>query len=103
MATTDLAALLRALASEKRLQVLDWLKDPEAHFRPQTDGDRVKDGVCSIFIAEKLRVSAPTAAEHLRILAQAGLVRPKRIKQWTFYRRDEKRIGEVKRILAKAI
>jgi ArsR family transcriptional regulator len=100
---TELAALLRALASEKRLQVLDWLKDPEAHFRPQTDGDRVRDGICSLFIAEKLGVSAPTAAEHLRILAQAGLVRPKRIKQWTFYRRDEKRIAEVKRIVARAI
>ena len=99
----DLATLLRALASEKRLRVLDWLKDPVAHFRPQVDGDRVKDGVCSLFIAEKLRVSAPTAAEHLKILAQAGLVRPRRIKQWTFYKRDEKRIAEVKRVLAKSI
>src|SRR5262245_9868574 len=99
----DLAPLLRALANEKRLRVLDWLKDPEAHFRPQTDGDRVKDGVCSLFIAEKLGVSPPTAAEHLRILAQAGLVRPKRIKQWTFYKRDEKRIAEVKRLVAKSV
>ena len=99
----DLAPLLRALASEKRLRVLDWLKDPKRHFRPQEDGDRVKDGVCSIFIAEKLGVSAPTAAEHLRILAQAGLVTPKRIKQWTFYRRDEARIRDVKRTLAKSI
>lgn len=100
---TDLVALLRALASEKRLRVLDWLKDPEAHFRPQSDGDRVRDGICSLFIAEKLGVAPPTAAEHLRILAQAGLVRPKRIKQWTFYKRDEKRIAEVKRALAKSI
>ena len=99
----DLPTLLRALASEKRLRVLDWLKDPKRHFRPQADGDRVKDGVCSIFIAEKLGVTAPTAAEHLRILAQAGLVRPKRIKQWTFYQRDEKRIAEVKRLVAGAI
>ncbi len=99
----DLAPLLRALASEKRLRVLDWLKDPKRHFRPQQDGDRVKDGVCSLFIAEKLGVSAPTAAEHLRILAQAGLVRPKRIKQWTFYKRDEKRIAEVKRLVSGAL
>jgi len=42
-------------------------------------------------------VSQPTASEHLRILVHAGLLRPKRIKQWTFYRRDEKRIAEVKR------
>jgi ArsR family transcriptional regulator len=42
-------------------------------------------------------VSAPTASEHLKILAQAGLIRGKRIKQWTFYKRDEKRISEVKK------
>jgi ArsR family transcriptional regulator len=96
----DTAPLLRALASEKRLRILAWLKNPEAHFRPQKDGDRVKDGVCSLFIAEKLGVSAPTAAEHLKILARAGLVRSKHIKQWMFYKRDEKRIAEVKRLVA---
>jgi ArsR family transcriptional regulator len=57
----------------------------------------VKDGVCSVFIAQKLEVSQPTASEHLRILTQAGLIRSTRIKQWTFYKRDEKRIAEVKR------
>jgi ArsR family transcriptional regulator len=57
----------------------------------------VKDGVCSVFIAQKLEVSQPTAREHLRILTQAGLIRSTRIKQWTFYKRDEKRIAEVKR------
>ena len=57
----------------------------------------VRDGVCGVFIAEKLGVSQPTASEHLRILVHAGLLRPKRIKQWTFYKRDEKRIAEVKK------
>ena len=38
----------------------------------------------------------------LRVLGQAGLVRGKRIKQWTFYRRDEKRIAAVKRALRSA-
>lgn len=87
---------LKALASERRLQILEWLKDPEAHFPPQNDGDLVEDGVCGILIAEKLRVSQPTISEHLKILTQAGLLRPKRIKQWTFYKRDEARIAEIK-------
>jgi len=90
---------LRALASERRLQVLGWLKDPAAHFPPQVDGDLVKDGVCGVLIAEKLRVSQPTASQHLKILVQAGLLRPKRIKQWTFYKRDEARIRAVKRAI----
>ena len=88
---------LRALANERRIQILDWLKDPRAHFPPQVDGDLVKDGVCGGFIADKLGVSQPTASEHLKVLVLAGLIRAKRIKQWTFYKRDEKRIAEVKR------
>jgi DNA-binding transcriptional ArsR family regulator len=95
-------AVVKALANERRLQILAWLKQPRAHFPPQVDGDLVRDGVCGVFIAEKLRVSQPTVSEHLRILTQAGLVRAKRIKQWTFYRRDEKRIAEVKRAFRSA-
>jgi ArsR family transcriptional regulator len=96
------ADAIRALANERRLQILEWLKEPERHFRPQVDGDLVKDGVCGVLIAEKLGVSQPTASEHLKVLARAGLIRPKRIKQWTFYRRDETKIREIKeRVLAK--
>lgn len=93
---------LRALASERRLQILEWLKDPVKHFPPQIYGDLIKDGVCGVLIAQKLRVSQPTASEHLKILSQAGFVQPKRIKQWTFYKRDELAIKTIQRsILAK--
>ena len=91
--------VLRALASERRLQILDWLKDPRAHFREQRDGDLVDDGVCAILIAEKLDVSAPTLSAHMRILQGAGLVQAKRMKQWTFYKRDEPEIRRVKNLL----
>src|SRR5258708_33700885 len=92
-----LAATLRAFANERRLQILDWLKDPRAHFREQVDGDLVEDGVCGLLIAEKLAVSQPTLSEHMRILVQADLVTAKRIKQWTFYRRNEARITALKK------
>jgi ArsR family transcriptional regulator len=93
------ADLLRALANDKRLQVLEWLRDPEQHFPPQSDGDLVRDGVCALLIAEKLGVSQPTCGEHLKILSRAGLIRAKKIKQWVFYRREEARITEVQRQL----
>ena len=92
-----IATAMRALASERRLLILEWLKDPRAHFPPQVDGDLVKDGVCGVLIAAKLGVSQPTVSEHLKVLAQAGLVRAKRIKQWTFYKRDETRIRALKK------
>ena len=98
---TNGSAGLRALANDKRLQILEWLKAPRAHFPPQVDGDLVKDGVCGVRIAEKLGISQPTVSEHMRVLSQAGLVRARRIKQWTFYKRDEARIREVKRSLAR--
>jgi ArsR family transcriptional regulator len=96
----SIAPALRALANERRLQILEWLKDPVANFPPQVDGDLVDDGVCAVWIAEKLGVSQPTLSEHMKVLSQAGLVRAKRIKQWTFYKRDEDRIAEIKRTIA---
>jgi DNA-binding transcriptional ArsR family regulator len=94
-------AILRALANDRRLQILDWLKQPRRHFPPQVDGDLVKDGVCGLLIARKLKVSQPTASEHLKTLISAGLIRGKRIKQWTFYKRDEAAIRKMKRMVGK--
>ena len=99
MKTTD---VIKALANGRRLTILDWLKDPRSHFADQVDGDLVEDGVCALLLAEKLGITQATLSEHMRVLVQAGLVVPKRIKQWTFYRRDEKRIAEIKRELASA-
>ena len=96
----ETVAALKALANDRRLLILEWLKAPRSHFREQVDGDLVDDGVCGVLIAEKLGVSQPTVSEHMRILCQAGLVNAKRIKQWTFYRRDETRIRQIKRAIA---
>jgi ArsR family transcriptional regulator len=96
---SPIATALRALANERRLQILEWLRQPRRHFPPQVDGDLVEDGVCTLLIAEKLGVSQPTVSEHLRVLAQAGLIRGKPIKQWIFYKRDEAAIGELKKAI----
>ena len=98
-----IATALRALANERRLQILDWLRDPRRHFRDQVDGDLVEDGVCGVLIAEKLGVSAPTLSEHMRVLTTAKLVRAKRIKQWTMYRRDEAAIDAVTRAIRETV
>jgi ArsR family transcriptional regulator len=94
---------LRALANSRRLRILEWLKDPRKHFPPQVDGDLVKDGVCGVLIAKKLRISQPTASEHLKILTAAGLIGGKRIKKWTFYRRDEPAIKRLKNLISERV
>jgi DNA-binding transcriptional ArsR family regulator len=98
-----IAMALRALANERRLQILEWLREPRRHFREQVDGDLVEDGVCGLLIAEKLGVSAPTVSEHMRVLTAAKLVRAKRIKQWTMYRRNEAAIASVKRAIEEKV
>ena len=93
----------RALASNRRLAILEWLREPAKHFPQQTDGDLIKDGVCGALIAEKMQVSHPTVSEHLRVLTQAGFLTSKRVKQWTFYKRDETRIKSLKRAIMTTI
>lgn len=94
---------MAALASPKRLQVLEWLRDPRAHFPPQRDGDLIDDGVCVLFIANKLGVAQPTATAHMQALARAGLVTSKRIGQWTFYQRDEAAFAALKQKIAEEL
>jgi DNA-binding transcriptional ArsR family regulator len=95
---TDL--VFRALANPRRLQILSWLKAPTRHFPRQVAGDLVRDGVCGLLIARKLRISQPTLSEHMKVLCQSGLVVPKRIKQWTFYRRSDAGIRQLKRLIS---
>ena len=99
----EIEAGFKALANEKRLQILAWLKNPTAHFRQQTDGDLVKDGVCGQLMGEKLAVSQPTVSEHLRVLTDAGFLTGTKIKQWIFYRRDEKAIAAFKALMREEI
>lgn len=87
--TIDLELVLKALASERRLQILEWLKDPTEHFPPQEHGDPIEHGACNQFIVEKLGVSQPAGSRHLKVLVDADLVIPSRRKGWTYYRRNE--------------
>ncbi len=83
--------VFKALASEVRLAILAWLKDPAAHF-PVSEGftsETTNAGVCVGYIQRKAGLSASTASTHLAILQRAGLVDATRIGQWTYYKRNE--------------
>lgn len=97
---TELESVLKALASERRLQILDWLKDPATHFPPQEHGDHRDHGACNLFIVDKLGVSQPAGSRHLKVLVDAGLIIATRRKGWTYYRRNEDAIADISRQLA---
>ena len=94
---------LKALASDKRLQILDWLKQPTRNFPPQVEAIWKRTGSAAVFLTEKLGVSQPAAAQHLKVLVQAGLVTATRKKQWTFYKRNEAQIRAVKTLIAERV
>lgn len=92
---------LKALASARRLRILEWLKDPVGHFPPQEHSDRVEDGVCNMYITDKLGVSQPAASRHMRVLVDAGLVVATPRANYVYYRRDEAAIDRLKADLAR--
>ncbi|WP_328869316.1 helix-turn-helix domain-containing protein [Streptomyces sp. NBC_00287] len=93
--------MLRTPVSERRLDILEWLKDPATHFPPQRHGDLVEDGVTVDAVAQKLGVPRAVADMHLNLLAGIGLLRARRIRRRVYYRREEVRIAEVARMFEK--
>lgn len=93
--------MLRTPANQRRLDILEWLKDPARHFPPQRHGDPTQDGVPADAVAAKLGVDRAVAQTHLGLLVDIGLLRTRRIRWRTYYRRDEMRIAEVARMFEK--
>mgnify|MGYP001811725086 CR=1 FL=1 len=85
----------KALASSRRLQILDSLKDPSAHFPPQEHGDPIEHGACNMYITDKLGVSQPAASRHMKVLVDAGLVIATARSGYVYYRRDERAIDRL--------
>ena len=102
-AQPDVNAVLKALSNETRLQILEWLADPRRSFGSQEVGDFDEDGVCVSLIQRKSGLSQSTTSQFLAVLARAGLVRAKRIGQWTYFKRDEEAIRRFSAALAKRI
>ncbi|MFJ2605475.1 ArsR family transcriptional regulator [Streptomyces sp. NPDC091279] len=93
--------MFRTPVSERRRRVLEWLREPAAHFPPQPDGDLTEDGVASDAVAAKLGVPVAVADTHLALLADLGLLRTRTLGSRTYYRRDDLRIAEVARMFEK--
>ncbi|WP_112467589.1 helix-turn-helix domain-containing protein [Streptomyces triticisoli] len=92
--------MLRASAGRTRLLILEWLKDPAAH-APRRRNGPVTHGATAKAVAAGLGVPRRTAETHLALLADLGLLRTRRIRRRTYYRRDEVRIAEVARMFEK--
>ncbi|MDO8953670.1 MAG: metalloregulator ArsR/SmtB family transcription factor [Gammaproteobacteria bacterium] len=94
--------ILKALANEKRFQILEWLKEPGKHFI-STHCDVAQDGVCVGLIEQKIGLSQSTVSQYLLQLQQAGLVSTERRGQWTYCKLNEKAMKDFIVSLSKAL
>ena len=92
VSTPELLGPLNALANPHRLDLVQLLRDPGAHFPPQPAGPAEKVGVCVSDLQAKLRLSQSTTSQYLALLERAGLVVAQRIGQWTYWKLHQPRL-----------
>ncbi len=98
----NMAAVLKALANERRLQILKWLKHPAKHFKSDRC-DVTKDGVCVGLIEKKIALSQSTVSQYLIQLNQVGLITMERRGQWTYCKLNKKFIEEFNKALKRTL
>ncbi|MEJ2880893.1 ArsR/SmtB family transcription factor [Pedobacter sp. GR22-6] len=85
----DQVEIFKALSNKTRLQILNWLKEPEANFPEQKEHAGYDNGVCVGQIQVKAGLTQSTVSEYLSVLQRAGLLKSTRVGQWTYYQRNE--------------
>lgn len=103
MICMELIEIFKALSNESRLQILQWLKEPDRHFTPHEGIDMNTTGVCVSQITDKLKMTQSTASQYLSILQRAGLITAERIGKYTYYKRDEEAIKKIATLFEKNI
>lgn len=90
--------IFKVLSNPTRLIILEWLKDPKNNFDPIKQGDIDMDevGVCVSQIREKSDINQSTVSQYLSMLQRVNLLQATRIGKWTYYKRNEKYISEVR-------
>jgi DNA-binding transcriptional ArsR family regulator len=93
---TSLLDAFKALANPTRLQIMEWLRDPEESFSEyESIADRGQVGVCVTHLAAKTGLAQSTVSTYMTSLERAGLVRSTRVGKWTHYRRDAARVDQL--------
>jgi ArsR family transcriptional regulator len=88
---------LHAIADPTRRRILLVLKQGES----KTPAPRHIHAscLCGGDIEERIQLSQPTISHHMGILTKAGLVEATKHGQWRWYRRNEKAIRQVVKML----
>lgn len=100
--------LFKALANQTRLDILQWLKDPEKEIT-SVSCETVrymmteKGGICVQDIVKKAGLAQSTVSKYLSDLQDCGLLESERHGKWTYYRRNEVNLQALAKLVATAL
>jgi DNA-binding transcriptional ArsR family regulator len=105
--TIDDASLdraLHAIADPARRRILQALREGAAKAKTATPKAAANGQcLCGGDIEERVRLSQPTISHHMAILTKAGLVEATKKGQWRWYRRNEKAIRRMVKMLRRKL
>ncbi|GAA3621750.1 ArsR/SmtB family transcription factor [Flavivirga jejuensis] len=88
----DLIKINKALSNQTRVNILNWLKEPEKCFPPHTELGHFDFGVCLVFIKNKADLSQSTISQYMLQLQNVDFVTATRLGKWTYFKRNEETI-----------
>ncbi|SEP37803.1 helix-turn-helix transcriptional regulator [Mucilaginibacter sp. OK283] len=94
----DQLEIFKALSNKTRLQILQWLKEPELNFPSQQEYG-FANGVCVGQIQAKAGLTQSTVSEYLALMQRTGLVTATRVGQWTYYKRNEEAFATLSKLI----
>ena len=86
-------AMLRAVGDPVRRKILKLLAE-----EGQCSIERPV-GMCGADVEARVGLSQPTVSHHMAVLTKAGLVTAQRSGHWMWYRRNEKGLKELRRLM----
>lgn len=95
----ELVKGLKAVASGRRLRILELLRNPEVTSSAVQSHGVVRSGATATALRKRLGISQPALSEQMQILLDAGLVEARNVGRWVVYSRDEERIRQLKQTI----
>lgn len=98
-AEISLDRALHAIADPTRRRILLVLKETGGESKAAIHKSVPPSCLCGGEIEERIHLSQPTISHHMSILTKAGLIEATKRGQWRWYRRNEKAIRQVVKML----
>ena len=90
---------LHAIADPTRRRILLLLKEGTSDSKASAPRNAPASCLCGGDIEARIHLSQPTISHHMAILTKAGLVEASKQGQWRWYRRNERAIRQVVKML----